>query len=200
MKPSRKPVHILIDATGLKVFGQGEWARAKHGSQALRSGWRKLHLGIDTNGLIVAAELTGSEIADASAFPRLVREVKAPVARVTTDGSYDHRKVWRVIDEWGARGIIPLHRGAIHRNEESAKQRNLHLRRIRKVGRAQWQRDSGQHKQAKVENAIGRFKRIFGPSLRARCPNGQRAEVMMGVSILNRMLELGAPRSVPISS
>jgi hypothetical protein len=69
----------------------------------------------------------------------------------------------------------------------------------RKLG-AHWRRDSGQHKQAKVENAVGRFKRILGPSLRARCPDGQRVETMMGVVVLNRMLELGAPRSVPISA
>lgn len=69
-----------------------------------------------------------------------------------------------------------------------------------KVGCAQWRRDSGQHKQAKVENAIGRFKRILGPSLRARCPDGQRAETMMRVVVLNRMLGLGAPRSVPIAA
>jgi len=195
-----KPIHLIIDATGLEVFGQGEWARAKHGPQGAHAGWRKFHLGVDERGFIVTAELTDSDVADATAFPRLVRSVNAPIKKVTTDGSYDHRKVWRLIDELGAHGVIPLHRGAVHRDEESARQRNRHLRRIRRVGRAQWRRDSGQHKQAKVENAIGRFKRIFGPSLRARCPDGQRAEVMMDVSILNRMLELGAPRSVPIST
>ncbi len=199
-KPSARPIHLIIDATGLKVFGQGEWARAKHGSKGAHVGWRKLHLGVDAKGLIVTAELTGSEVADATAFPGLVRKVNAPIKKVTTDGSYDHRKVWQVVDDLGARGVIPPHRGAVLRDEPSANDRNRHLRRIRKVGRAQWRRESGQHKQAKVENAIGRFKRILGPSLRARCHDGQRVEAMMGVTILNRMLELGAPRSVPIST
>lgn len=195
---SSKPVHLFIDATGLKVFGQGEWARAKHGSRGAHAGWRKLHIGVDRRGIVVTSELTDSDVADASAFPGLVRKVRSPIKRVTTDGSYDRRKVWRVIDELGARGIIPLHRKAVRRDEASSSQRNRHLRRIEKVGRAQWRRDSGQHKQAKAENAIGRFKRILGPAIRARCRDGQRAEVMMGVSILNRMLELGAPRSIPI--
>jgi len=199
-KPSARPIHLIIDATGLKVFGQGEWARAKHGSRGAHVGWRKLHLGVDGGGSIVTAQLTDSDVADATAFPRLVRNVKAPIMKVTTDGSYDHRKVWQVLDDLGAHGVIPLHWGATPRNEPSAKERNRHLRRIRKVGRAQWRRDSGQHKQAKVENAIGRFKKIFGPSLRARCADGQRAEAMMGVAILNRMMELGAPKSAPIST
>ncbi|NRA35769.1 MAG: transposase [Polyangiaceae bacterium] len=117
---------------------------------------------------------------------------------MTTDGSYDRRQVWKVLDDLGAHAVIPLRRGAMLKGEEAAKVRNGHLRRIRKVGRAQWRRDSGQHQQAKVENAIGRFKRILGRSLRARWRKGQRAEVMMGGQILNRMLGLGAPRSVPI--
>ncbi len=197
-KPCSKPIRLIIDATGLKVFGQGEWARAKHDSAGGNSGWRKLHIGIDGCGFIVTADLADSDVADATVFPRLVRRVENPIKKVTTDGAYDHRKIWKVIDELGAHGVIPLHRRATLRNDSPAKDRSRHLRRIRKVGRAQWRRDSGQHKQAKVENAIGRFKKILGSSLRARCPGGQRAEVMMGVEILNRMLELGAPRSVPI--
>ena len=142
--------------------------------------------------------MTDSNIADATVFPPLVRKVRSPIKRVTTDGSYDRRTVWRVIDELGAKGVIPLHRRAVRRDEANSSQRNRHLRRIEKVGRAQWRRDYGQHKQAKVENAIGRFKRILGPAIRARRRHGQRVEVMMEVWILNRMLDLGAPRSTPI--
>lgn len=199
-KLSSRPIHLIIDATGLKVFGQGEWARAKHGSRGAHAGWRKLHLGIDAGGFIVTADLTESDVADASAFPRLVRNVKGSIKRVTADGSYDRRKVWQVLHGLGARGVIPPHRSAVLRDEPGAKDLNRHLRRVRKVGRAQWRRDSGQHKQAKAENAIGRFKKILGPSPRARYRDGQRAEAMMGVAILNRMLELGAPKSVQIST
>ena len=193
---TERPIHLVVDATGLKTFGQGEWARARHGAQGPHAGWRKLHLGIDGQGFIVTAELTDSDVADATAFPSLVRKVKSRIKKVTTDGSYDRRLVWKAIGDLGAHAVIPPRRGAILREEEAAKARNRHLRRIRKVGRAQWRRDSGQHKQAKVENAMGRFKKILGPSLRARRPDGQRAEAIMGCVILNRMLELGAPRSV----
>ena len=98
-KQGSKPIHVIIDATGLKVFGQGEWACAKHGSQRAHVGWRKLHLGIDAKDVIVTAELTDSNVADATAFPGLVRKVKAPIKKATTDGSYDHRKVWQLLDD-----------------------------------------------------------------------------------------------------
>ena len=120
--------------------------------------------------------------------------------KVTTDGSYDRRRVWELIAERGARAMIPLRRGARVMAGEHTEARNRHLRRIEKVGRAQWRRDSGQHQQARAENAIGRFKRILGPQLRARCREGQRVEAMMGCVVLNRMLELGAPRSASVST
>ncbi len=134
-----------------------------------------------SQGFIVTAELTNSDVAAATAFPQLLRKVQGRVKTVTTDGSYDRRHVWKVIDDLGAHAVIPLRRGAMLKEEEVAKVRNRYLRRIRKVGRAQWRRDSGQHKQAKVDNAIGRFKRILGPSLRARCPDGQQARGDDGV-------------------
>ena len=198
-RPRRGPIHLVVDATGLKIFGQGEWARAKHGATGVHAGWRKLHLGVDRRGCIVTADLTDSDVADASAFPRLLRRVRGRVKKVTMDGSYDHRRVWKLIAERGARAVIPLRRGAKLMDGEGADARNRHLRQIGRVGRAQWRRDSGQHQQAWAENAIGRFKRILGSQLRARCREGQHAEAMMGCVVLNRMLELGAPRSVPIT-
>ena len=71
VRPGRGPIHLVVDATGLKVFGQGEWARAKHGATGIHAGWRKLHLGVDQQGCIVTADLTDSDVADASAFPGL---------------------------------------------------------------------------------------------------------------------------------
>ena len=198
-QPGRGPIHLVVDATGLKVFGQGEWARAKHGATGMHAGWRKLHLGVDQRGCIVTADLTDSDVADASAFPGLLRKVRGRVKKVTTDGSYDRRRVWELIAERGARAVIPLRRGAKFMDGGLAKARNRHLRQIGRVGRAQWRRDSGQHQQAWAENCIGRFKRILGQRLRARCREGQRVEAMMGCIVLNRMLELGAPRSVPIT-
>ncbi len=197
-RPRRGPIHLVIDATGLKVFGQGEWARAKHGSSGAHAGWRKLHLGVDDEGRIITAELTDADVADASAFVGLLRKVRGRVTKVTADGAYDRRHVWELGAECGARVIIPPRRRAIMMRGRGSKMRNRHLRRIQEVGRAHWRRESGQHQQAWAENSIGRFKRILGPQLRARCRQGQRVEALMGCVVLNRMLELGAPKSVPI--
>ncbi len=194
----RSPIDLVVDATGLKVFGQGEWARAKHGAARTHAGWRKLHLGVDGSGRIVSAELTDSDVADASVFARLLRKVPGPVTSVTADGAYGRRRVWELAAERGARAVIPVRRGAVVMRGRGSVMRNRHLRRIKEVGRAQWRRESGQHQQARAENCIGRFKRILGPRLRARCREGQRVEALMGCVVLNRMLELGAPQSVPV--
>ena len=98
----------------------------------------------------------------------------------------------------GAHVVVPLRRDAVVTHGRGSKMRNRHLRRIKEVGRAQWRRESGQHQQAWAENCIGRFKRILGPQLRARCRDGQRVEALMGCVVLNRMLELGAPKSAPM--
>jgi hypothetical protein len=112
VRPGRGKIHLVIDATGLKVFGQGEWARAKHGFTGAHAGWRKLHLGVDGKRQVLTAELTDSDVADASAFPGLLRRVRDPVRKATTDGSYDRRHVWELTAERGARAVIPLRRGA----------------------------------------------------------------------------------------
>ena len=197
-RPGREPIHLVVDATGLKVFGQGEWARVKHGAAGVHAGWRKLHLGVDGEGRVVTAELTDSDVADASAFPGLLRRVRGRVQKVTADGAYDRSRVWELAAECGAHAVIPLRRGAVVMHGRGSTTRNRHLRRIEEVGRAQWRRESGQHQQAWAENCIGRFKRILGPQLRARCREGQRVEALMGCVVLNRMLELGASKSMPV--
>jgi len=83
-----EPLHLLIDSTGLKLFGQGEWQEAKHG-RARRS-WRKLHLALDADtGEIVASILTGNDVDDAGRVPDLLEQIEGELASVTADGAYD---------------------------------------------------------------------------------------------------------------
>ena len=90
--PSSRSIHLIVDASGLKVFGQGEWAAANYGCRCL--GWRKLHLAVDVGGHIVAAELTDNDVADASVFPTLLSMTKGKIVRFTADGAYDRREVY----------------------------------------------------------------------------------------------------------
>jgi hypothetical protein len=91
--PSGEPIHLVVDATGLGILGQGQWAAAKWGARG-RRGWRKLHAAADQSGHILAVQLTDASVADARAFPGLFAQVPNPVARLTADGGYDRREVY----------------------------------------------------------------------------------------------------------
>ena len=166
--PSPGPIHMIVDASGLKVFGAGEWATVKYGCR--RTGWRKLHLAVDAGGRIVAAEITDSHVADASVFPTLLNRTDGKVARVTADGGYDRREVYEAGADRGAYVVIPPQRSAVISKDPVLRTRDRHIRRIARVGRPQWRGETGQHHQARAENTFSRYKRIIGPAIRARDP------------------------------
>jgi len=196
--PPSGPIHLIVDASGLKVLGQGEWAAAKYGGR--RMGWRKLHLAVDQHGRIVAAELTDNDVADACVFPALLDMVEGKVVRVTADGAYDRRDVYDAAGKRGAYVVVPPQRRAVVSGDPVLRTRDRHIRRIARVGRARWRREKGQHRQARAENTFYRYKRNFGPSLRARDPMAQRSEVMAACSLLNWMSSLALPSSQKIAA
>jgi hypothetical protein len=124
--PSSGPIHLIVDATGLKVFGQGEWAAAKYGCR--RMGWRKLQLAVDENGRIVAAELTDNEVADASAFPNLLSKTEGQINRFTADRAYDRREVYETAGKRGAYVVVPPRRGAVVSGDPVLRTRDRHIR------------------------------------------------------------------------
>ena len=105
------PIDLIVDSTGLKILGCGEWNSHKHKASKKRRDWRKLHIGVDAEGFIVAAELTASSRDDSSTLPALLDTIEVPIRRFTADGAYDHRSVY---DQLGAAGtedvviVIPL--------------------------------------------------------------------------------------------
>ena len=103
------PVHLLIDSTGLKVFGAGEWLQEKHGVRARRT-WKKLHLAVDADtGMVMASTLTGNDIGDPSQVAPLLDQIEATIASVTADGAYDGAPIYEVVAGRGEdiRVIIP---------------------------------------------------------------------------------------------
>jgi len=190
--PSRS-MHLVVDASGLKVFGQGEWAAARYGGRPM--GWRKLHVAVDQAGSIVAAELTDNNVADAAVFRTLLDRTNGTVVRLTGDGAYDRREVYDTAGRRGAYVVVPPQRGAVVSEDPVLRTRNRHIKRIARVGRAQWRREKKQHQQARAETAFYRFKRCFGPAIRARDPRAQRVEVMTACNLLNWMSSLGRPVS-----
>jgi hypothetical protein len=202
-RSSSEPVHLLVDSTGLRLCGPGEWLVEKHGTRARRS-WRKLHLGVDADtGQIVASELTTKDVDDSSQVGPLVDQVKRPVASFTGDGAFDQEEVYCEIAERhpAAKVIVPPRSNAVP--SETAKtaptQRDRHLQLIAERGRMAWQKASGYNWRALVEADIGRFKAVIGGALRSRTDQRQSTEVTIAIDVLNRMLELGRPTSIRIT-
>ena len=196
------PLHLVVDATGLKVFGQGEWAAWKHGARKSGPGWRKLHIGVDQDGFIVAAALTDAATTDASVVPDLLSQLDASIESFTADGAYDGRPVYEAVLAAGPgpRIVIPPIRTATVAgpSEPTLAQRDAAIEAIGRNGRRQWKKEAGYHQQARAENGFSRFKRIIGRGLRARCEEGQNLEVKIAAEILNGMSSLGRPDSSAI--
>ena len=194
------PINLLIDSTGLKVFGAGEWLQEKHGAKARRT-WRKLHLAVDADtGTIMASTLTGNDVGDPSQVAPLLDQIEATIASVTADGAYDGMPTYDEVAGHGedVRVIIPPHVTAVLSAdaEHNPSQRDQHILSIAVRGRLGWQEETDYGHRALVETAMGRYKAIIGPRLRARSFSGQQAETAVGVALLNRMLDAGRPDSV----
>ena len=197
-----EPMHLLVDSTGLRLCGSGEWLVEKHGTRTRRA-WRKLHLGVDAGtGRIEAVELTGSEMDDGSRVGPLLDQVAGPVASFTGDGAYDREDVYGAVAERHpeAAVVVPPRRDAVPSAAQTAPtQRDRHLRSIAEHGRMGWQTRSGYNRRARAEAAIGRWKRVIGDGLRARLDPCRTTEMNVAVHALNRMLELGRPIYVRIA-
>ncbi len=198
-----EPLHLLVDSTGLKLCGAGEWLVEKHGTKTRRS-WRKLHIGLDADtGQIVAATLTTKEVDDGAEVGPLLGQVAASVSSFTADGAYDQEGVSAAVAErYPEAAIIVPPRSTAVPSETAATaptQRDCHLQGIAEHGRAAWQKASGYTRRARVEAAIGRFKQVIGDGLRSRTDERRATEVDVAVHALNRMLEWGRPISVRIA-
>jgi hypothetical protein len=198
-----EPLHLLVDSTGLKLIGAGEWLVEKHGTKRRRS-WRKMHLGLDADtGRIVAVTLTDRDVDDAAQLGPLLDQVADPVASVTADGAYDRESVYAGVAERHpeAAVVVPPCATAVPSAtaETAPTQRDHHLQLIAEKGRMGWQKASGYNARARVEASISRYKRVLGDGLRSRTERRRAVEVDVGVHALNRMLELGRPNYVRVA-
>ena len=197
-----RPVHLLVDSTGLKLCGAGEWLVEKHGTKARRA-WRKLHLGVDADtGQIVASALTSKEIDDGVQVGPLLDQVAGSLSSFTADGAYDQDGVYAAVADHHpeAEVIVPPRITAVPSSEADTAptQRDRHLRCIAENGRMAWQKTYGYNQRAKVEVTIGRWKQVIGDGLRSRKDECRATEVDVAVHVLNRMLNLGRPSYVRI--
>ncbi|NJL38689.1 MAG: IS5 family transposase [Leptolyngbyaceae cyanobacterium RM2_2_4] len=197
--PKEGARHVVVDSSGVKGYGEGEWKTRQHGVSK-RHTWRKLHLGVDeATGEILAAVVTLNHYHDGEVLADVLDGIEEPIERVSTDGAYDHRHCYDEIDAKGAKAVIPPHKDAKvwqHGNRKGKPhQRDENLRYIRKHGRKRWKRDAGYHRRSIAETAMFRFKTIFGGHLSARKFNNQAVELFIKCAALNRMIQIAKPDS-----
>ena len=191
-------LHLLVDSTGLSIVGEGEWAAVKHGGRG-RRGWKKLHLGVDRSGVIVAWALTEASVDDATTGITLIEAVDGALGRVTADAAYDTSGFYEAAGARGATVVVPPTSTAhVSRHGPRSSARDHTILAVKEIGLRRWKQTSGYHGQARVENAFFRYKSIIGDSLRACSPAGRGTEVVLACNILNQMTGLGRPMSYRI--
>jgi hypothetical protein len=190
--------HLVIDSSGLKIYGEGEWKVRQHGWSKRRT-WRKIHLGIDeTTQEVVACVVTERDIADCEALPQLLEQVSDPLTQVSADGSYDTADVYGAILDREATPVIPPRENAVVNTGPEWAARNTTVARVGEIGRAAWKVEAGYHRRSLAETAMFRLKTLFGARLSSRTLEGQQTEGAIRCAALNRMTRLGLPDSCKV--
>jgi hypothetical protein len=200
--PREEGLHVVVDSTGLKVFGEGEWKVRQHGYTKRRT-WRKVQLGVDADTHeVVAALVTTNGVGDGEVLPTWLDQIDDPIAQISADGAYDSHGCYHAIEARGARAAIPPREDAVPwpvtYETPYAAQRNAALATIASQGRTAWKQAVGYHRRSLAETAMYRLKTLFGAGLKARRFDSQVAEVYARIAAMNTMTRLGMPESQPI--
>ncbi len=194
----RQVRHLVIDSTGLKLYGEGEWKVRTHGADKRRT-WRKLHLAMDASThQFTSALITDKDELDRHLLPQLLAQTTARIKYVCADGAYDFEQCYRAIKGCQAVPLIPPRSDAVVRGKSPFEARDENVREIRKRGRKRWKKESGYHRRSLVECAFLRLKTIFSDKLRSRTEERQQTEAKLRCLALNRMTKLGMPQSYVI--
>lgn len=204
LKKNKEKTIIVVDSTGAKVYGEGEWKVRQHGPSKRRK-WKKIHIGIDETGEVRASDVSDEDTADADVTESLLNQEAAQITSFYGDGGYDKRKVYReCIERQVHQVLIPPRKDAkIWQHGNSAAPphpRDANLRAIRSGGRKRWKEESGYHLRSLIENTMFRFKTIFGDRVLSREDRRQVTELKLAFAMLNRMFELGRPESYAVTA
>lgn len=188
------PIHVVVDATGLKIFGEGEWKVRQHGYSKHRM-WRKLHVGIDVASKeFVMVELTDNHVGESKLLRPLLDQYTGPLIKVGGDKGYDSYDCHETVGRRGAKSAILLQKKARIRKRKTSETKVLVrdeiVRRMRKVGRRKWKDEIGYHKRSLVENAFFRYKTILGRKLRSHSIENQKIEALTACNILNKFTQM----------
>ena len=192
-----EPLHIAVDSTGLKVYGEGEWKVRQHGIDKRRT-WRKRHIGVDAvSHQIVAAVVTTNDFKDSEVMDDLLEQMPENITEISADGAYDTHDIHQAIADKGATALIPPRKDAVLRQHGNckapAKPRDEILREIKRQGRKKWKLESGYHQRNLAETAMFRFKQLLGGKLNARLFQNQAVEALLKCKAINKITSLGMP-------
>ena len=143
--PAGAGLHLIVDSTRLSIVGEGEWAAAKDGGRG-RRGWKKLHLGVDRSGVIVARALTEASVDDATTGITLIEATDGALGRVTADAAYDTIGFYEAAGARGATVVVPPTRTAnVSRYGPRSSARDRTILAVKEIGRRRWKQTSGYH-------------------------------------------------------
>jgi hypothetical protein len=207
-KKSSERLDIVIDTTGLKIYGEGEWRVRSHGKTQRRR-WRKVHLAINSQTQeIEACSLTDQKIQDCEGLPLLLNQIEMPVHKVIADGAYDRFSCYEEAEKRRCEGIFPpqCNASTSKKRPENKKKGSLEavikrdkaIEEVERIGRKEWKIKMGYHKRSLAETGMFRLKTLLGDRLSARCLENQRAELNIRCYIINKMTALGMPQTVAI--
>ena len=192
------PLHLAVDSTGVKLYGEGEWKMRLHGAEKRRT-WRKLHLLIDhRTHEALACSMSEQYVLDRKELSGLLSEVEGEVTEVLGDGAYDFHDCYRAIHARAARSVIPPQKRARVRSGPEFRERNVAVLRGREVGRDGWKKEAGYHRRSLAETTMMRLKTIFSDRLKAREWRRQETELRVRCAAMNRMTSLGMPQSYAV--
>ena len=203
-------IHLVVDSSGLKIYGESEWKVRVHGWSKRRT-WRKIHLGVDEKtGDITAQVLTDNKTADAAVLGQVVADTfdqGVDINKLGADGAYDHYDCWDMLVEVEIEPIIPPRENAMYQLDKEGgltqHPRNKVLEIIDEggqgVNRAGWKRQSGYHRRSKSENTFFRWKTILGEKMYAREFKNQKTEAAVKAAVLNKFIQIAAPKSVKVA-
>ncbi len=189
---SRGPIaHVVVDATGLKIYGEGEWHAHKHAREKRRR-WRKLHVAVDSDTHeVIAAQMSLENVGDNQVLPVLLNPLRRRIGQLSADGAYDTRACHQLLQKKKAKATIPPRKNAGFWQEGHPRNEAVEAQKAGTL--VEWKQKSGYHKRSLSETAMYRYKTLVSNRLSLRCHDAQVAEVLIGVKIMNKVLGLGMP-------
>lgn len=188
----RRPQVIMLDATGVKIFGEGEWKVKIHGKTKRRK-WIKIHIAVDASTQeIIHLEMTEGTVADCEIGPKLITSCPSSAKLYLGDGGYDTRRCRTAIKSKGAKALIPPRKNAKKDPKQKERNRGISERRglgLDEIGIGLWGKLTGYSKRALVEASFSRLKRIYGGGLCSRKMSSQKVEGHLKCLMMNKMLE-----------